>query len=58
MQGAWQVDIAALVEGSHTFDVVATDAAGNSSGFSVDVLVDLGPPVVTITSPASAALFP
>src|SRR5206468_1503507 len=46
---------AALAEGSHTFDVRATDAAGNTGGTPASHTwsIDLGPPTVTITAPAT-----
>jgi hypothetical protein len=42
---------AALDDGSHTFDVRATDAAGNTDGTPASHTwsIDLGPPSVTIT---------
>jgi hypothetical protein len=45
----------ALTEGSHTFDVRATDAAGNTDATpaSYTWTVDLGAPTVTITAPTT-----
>src|SRR5207248_3756454 len=46
---------AALGEGSHTFDVRATDAAGNTDGTPASHAwsIDLGPPTVSITAPTT-----
>src|SRR5205814_549189 len=46
---------AALGEGSHTFDVRATDPAGNTDGTPASHTwsIDLGPPTVTITAPTT-----
>src|SRR6185503_6669974 len=46
---AWQASFATLPEGDHRFTVVATDQAGNSTTNTLDVFIDLAPPVVTIT---------
>ncbi len=53
---AWTATIATLVDGPHTFDVVATDAAGNVTTRTPHVVVDLAPPVVAITTPPSGAI--
>jgi len=46
---------AALDDGNHTFDVRATDAAGNTDGTPASRTwsIDLGPPSVTITAPTT-----
>src|SRR5207248_63986 len=45
----------ALSEGSHTFDVRATDPAGNTDGSAATYtwLIDTGAPTVTITDPTT-----
>lgn len=53
---AWQAEITGLVEGTHLFALVATDAAGNVKTLSHEVLVDLAAPVVSITAPLSGSL--
>ncbi|HYN18164.1 MAG TPA: Ig-like domain repeat protein, partial [Actinomycetes bacterium] len=61
--GAWAtctapVDYNGLAEGSHTFDVRATDAAGNvsaSTSYTWDVHLDL--PTVVIAFPNAAGLY-
>lgn len=53
---AWQASVDGLGEGPHRFEIAAVDAAGNRAQVSRDVIVDLAPPVVTITSPADGAL--
>ena len=46
-----------LPEGYHNITVHAIDYAGNLGYASIQILVDLTPPVVTITSPSSGAEF-
>jgi RHS repeat-associated protein len=53
---SWQASFEGLPEGAHTFAVVATDQAGNRTTLDRDVVVDLGPPVVSITAPADGSL--
>jgi len=53
---AWQVSLDDVPKGPHTFQVVATDPAGNQRTVGHPVWVDLLPPTVQITSPASGAL--
>ncbi|MGE0454287.1 MAG: LamG-like jellyroll fold domain-containing protein [Vicinamibacteria bacterium] len=53
---AWQASITALTEGDQVFTVVARDAAGNETTRTVAVVVDLGPPAVSIDAPAPGAL--
>lgn len=45
----------ALVSGLNTLTLTATDKAGNTSRVSRSVLLDIGPPVIAITSPVSGA---
>ncbi len=52
----WQVTIENVTEGDATLNVVARDAAGNSSTASRPVVVDLSAPVLTISTPASGLL--
>ncbi|MEM4488443.1 MAG: Ig-like domain-containing protein, partial [Desulfurococcaceae archaeon] len=47
-----------LAEGTHTVEVKAVDRAGNAQIASVQFGVDLTPPTVTITSPASGSYIP
>ncbi len=49
--------VESLAEGLHTVDIRATDEAGNDATASVEFTVDIGAPVVTITSPADGALL-
>lgn len=51
----WSADIDSLSDGPHTFDVVATDAAGNTTSVQRMVTLDLAPPEVTITAPPSGS---
>ena len=46
---------AALADGSHAFDVRATDTAGNTDGTPATHAwsIDLGPPAITITAPTT-----
>ena len=44
-----------LPEGVHSIDVVATDAANNSNTVTVEIEVDITPPVLTLTSPTDGA---
>jgi hypothetical protein len=53
---AWQVEIPDLLEGTHVFALVATDAAGNVKTLSHEVTIDLAAPVISITAPASGTL--
>ncbi|HVN12492.1 MAG TPA: Ig-like domain-containing protein, partial [Kineosporiaceae bacterium] len=53
---AWSVSLDSLAEGSHLFEVRATDAAGNASSASVQTQIDLSPPAVHIGSPASGSV--
>jgi hypothetical protein len=53
---AWQVEIPSLVEGTHTFALVATDAAGNVKTLSHEVTVDLTAPSISISTPLSGTL--
>ncbi|MEO8379456.1 MAG: Ig-like domain-containing protein [Acidobacteriota bacterium] len=53
---AWQVSLSDLTEGTATFSIVATDAAGNATPLSHTITVDLAAPAVTITAPASGTL--
>lgn len=61
--GAWEAAgmnselLQSLDEGDHAVSVRATDEAGHQATDSVSFTVDLGAPVVTITSPADGALF-
>lgn len=48
---AWEASFDALTEGTQTFTVVATDAAGNATTATRNVTLDLAAPAVTITSP-------
>ena len=52
---AWTVAFESLEEGAHTFEIVATDAAGNLTSRSVPVQLDLSPPTIHIDQPAAAA---
>jgi hypothetical protein len=49
---SWQVSFASRPEGPHTFAVVATDAAGNTTSRSVTVTIERPAPTPTITAPA------
>jgi hypothetical protein len=53
---SWHVSIDGLEEGPHTFAVLATDAAGNTTPASHSVTIDLLAPTITITAPASGTL--
>ncbi|HTC93758.1 MAG TPA: Ig-like domain repeat protein, partial [Terriglobales bacterium] len=55
-QNAWQLSVASLPDGPHTFLVVATDAAGNSTQQTESVLIATQPPTIVITAPASGSL--
>lgn len=46
-----------LVEGLNTITASAVDAAGNPTSASIDLVLDLSAPVVTIDSPADGACF-
>lgn len=52
--GATSVLLSALSDGSHTFEVTATDASLNAGSDSITWTVDATGPVVVITSPADA----
>ena len=54
--GAWSIELSGLPDGPHTFEVVATDKAGNTRTVFHDVVMDLLPPTVAITSPLSPTL--
>ncbi|HEV8594203.1 MAG TPA: Ig-like domain-containing protein [Thermoplasmata archaeon] len=45
-----------LPEGSHTFNVVARDAAGNTAASAASVVVDMTAPNLAITAPANGLL--
>lgn len=45
-----------LADGSHTFDVVATDAAGLTATVTRTVTVDTTPPAISITAPSAGLL--
>jgi len=47
----------ALLEGTNTISITATDAAGNFSTVDLHVLLDLTAPLITIDSPADGACF-
>ncbi len=49
--GTWSVTLPGVSDGSHRFSALATDAAGNTSGLSADVAVD-----VDGTAPAAPTL--
>jgi hypothetical protein len=53
---AWQTSVSSLPEGPHTFTAVATDAAGNQTTRTRPVVIDLGPPILTLDSPAPGHL--
>jgi hypothetical protein len=53
-QGAWHADVP-LTEGSQTLTVVATDAAGNRTTVTRNVILDFTKPVLSITSPADGS---
>ncbi|MBX7184871.1 MAG: Ig-like domain repeat protein, partial [Vicinamibacteria bacterium] len=53
---AYTATLPALGDGSVTITVRASDAAGNETVLTRVVEVDLGPPTVAITSPATGAL--
>ena len=53
--GTWQASFATLPEGAHTFAIVATDAAGNTTQRSVAVTVERAAPTPTVTSPGANA---
>lgn len=57
--GIWSCDTSALSETAHTFDIVSSDAAGNStSGTSITFTVDATAPAApTISAPAEGALL-
>ena len=46
-----------LVEGVNTLTVIAVDEAGNQSQVSIDVVLDLSAPLVTIDDPLDGACF-
>ncbi|HEY2945976.1 MAG TPA: Ig-like domain-containing protein, partial [Vicinamibacteria bacterium] len=48
--GEWHASLPSLPEGEHTLVVIATDEAGNSATKTRELIVDLGPPVLTISS--------
>ena len=61
----FQWDTTTVTNGAHTLTATATDAAGNSTGYSMTVTVsnsappaDLTPPTDTITSPLDGATLP
>jgi len=57
-QSGWQISIDDLTQGSHTFQVVATDAAGNSTNVPVHTTVDLlGTLSVAITDPPPSGVL-
>jgi hypothetical protein len=53
---AWQATIPDLEEGTHVFELVATDAAGNVYTTTHEITVDLAAPVITITAPPTGTL--
>ncbi len=53
---AYSATLSGLQEGLLTLTVRATDAAGNESVLTRAIEIDLGPPAVTITSPAPGSL--
>ncbi|MFP5247636.1 MAG: Ig-like domain-containing protein, partial [Thermoanaerobaculia bacterium] len=53
---SFQVSIDAFEEGAHTFQLVATDAAGNVTNATHEITVDLAAPVISITAPPSGTL--
>ena len=55
--GATSTVVEALTEGAHTVDIRVTDQAGHTATDSVGFTVDMGPPMVTITSPDDGAVL-
>jgi hypothetical protein len=53
---AWQKRFDAMGDGPHTFNVIATDGAGNTATRTVTVTLDTAPPVLTGVLPASGTL--
>ncbi|HEX9983135.1 MAG TPA: Ig-like domain-containing protein [Thermoanaerobaculia bacterium] len=53
---AWQASIATLSEGEHTFAIVATDAAGNTTTVSHEITIDTAAPTVVIDAPVAGSL--
>ncbi|MFZ1754576.1 MAG: LamG-like jellyroll fold domain-containing protein, partial [Caldilineaceae bacterium] len=54
---SWTFNYTAISEGSHTVQVRATDAVGNSATSSHAILVDATPPTLTIESSLTAAIL-
>ncbi len=54
---AWQVSFSDLPDGPHAFTVVARDAAGNETTLARQVVLELLPPSIRITSPANGSLL-
>ncbi len=55
-QNAWEVQLVTLGEGSHTIQVLVSDAAHHTVTLSREVRVDLAPPSIEITSPQNGFL--
>lgn len=55
-QEAWEASLGSLPEGANSFNVVATDAAGNKTTLARSVTLDTTPPVVSLLSPLPGAL--
>ena len=53
---AWQLELDFLAEQSHALEIVATDAAGNSSSVTRNIVVDFTAPQLVITNPAENIL--
>lgn len=47
----------ALTEGTNTISILATDEGGNTTSATIDLILDLTAPIVTIDSPADGACF-
>jgi hypothetical protein len=51
-EGTWTIDLP-LDEGTNTISIEAADLAGNTAGLGIDILLDLTPPEIDVTSPST-----